>query len=61
MQACVVISGKAIALEGLMHTAEINGGGRNLKKMAEAVVVNSIGQYANSELHAVRQESKERE
>jgi len=34
---------------------------RNLKKMAEAVVVNSIGQYANSELHAVRQESKEKE
>jgi len=27
---------------------------RNLKKMAEAVVVNSIGQYTNSELHAVR-------
>ena len=26
---------------------------RNLKEMAEAVVVNSIGQYANSELHAV--------
>ena len=26
----------------------------NLKKMVEAVVVNSIGQYANSELHAVR-------
>ena len=31
-----------------------------LKKMAEAVVVNSIGPYANSELHAVRQESKEK-
>ena len=34
---------------------------RNLKKMAEAVVVNSIGHYANSELHAVRQESKGKE
>jgi len=27
---------------------------RNLKKMAEAVADNSIGHYANSELHAVR-------
>ena len=26
---------------------------RNLKKMAEVVVDNSIGNYANSELHAV--------
>jgi hypothetical protein len=34
---------------------------RNLKKMAEAVGVNSIGQYANSELHAVRQKNKEKE
>ena len=31
---------------------------RNLKKMAEVVVNDSIGHYANSELHAVRQESK---
>jgi len=35
---------------------------RNLREMAEAVVEdNSIGHYANSELHAVRKESKEKE
>src|SRR5258705_10110931 len=38
MQACAVISGKAVALGGLMHTAQLNGGGdRAMKRQIEEI------------------------